>query len=84
MVAKISYLKKHYWQLQVYIVLLEEHEDWSMNSLIYYIAPFGIGAVTLDWREKNQKGLYKIKLREKDWEIGKTRHITILNVPLKG
>ncbi len=64
--------------MQVYIVLLEEHEDWCMSSLIYYIAPFGIGAVTLEKREKNQKELYKIKLREKDWEIGKTHHIMIL------
>lgn len=37
-----------------------------MNSLIYYTAPFGIGAVTLERREKNQKELCKIKLREKD------------------
>jgi hypothetical protein len=35
-------------------------------SNILYIAPFGIGAVTLEKREKNQKELYKIKLREKD------------------
>jgi hypothetical protein len=34
--------------------------------------------VTLERREKNQKELYKIKLREKNWEIGNTHHSMIL------
>jgi hypothetical protein len=34
--------------------------------------------VTLERKEKNQKELYKIKRREKDWEIGKTHRIVIL------
>jgi hypothetical protein len=34
--------------------------------------------VTLERKEKNQKELYKIKPREKDWEIGKINRIVIL------